>query len=298
MLLSSGRDRTVDAQFQLHHTGGWGIFTVSYGRDIGSHLRFEGEDHRLAFTMATQGRGKLEQGEEEFGYSPHRAVVFTSTSPKKIYHSSDCKLSTLVLERRNISSYCAKLLGRDVVGEVEFETDFDLTSMNGQSWLRLFHYASAEISAPHSLLRDVPAARQQLEQMLITGFLLSHRHNYTDALLGPQSAAAPFYVKRAEAFIEAHFAEPLSLADIAGHVGVSARSLQNGFQRFRGMTPMAFLRSIRLHHVHRALTIADPAISSVTEIALVCGFTHLGEFGTLYKRTFGVTPSQTLFKRG
>nr|WP_255616612.1 AraC family transcriptional regulator [Microvirga puerhi] len=294
MLVSSGRDRTVDAQFQLRHVGSWGIFNVSYGLEIGSRLHFEDGDNRLAFTMATRGRGKLVQGRDEFDFSPQKAVVFASTSPKEIYHSSDVQLSNLVLERRKIAGHCARLLGRDAVGDVEFEMDFDLTDMNGQSWLRLFHYASSELSAPHSLIRDIPAARQQMEQMLITGLLLSHRHNYTDALLRPQPAVAPFYVKRAEAFIEAHFAASLSLADIAAHAGVSARSLQSGFQNFRGMTPMAFLRTIRLQHTHAQLRLADPTATTVTEIALACGFTHMGEFSALYKKTFGVTPRETL----
>jgi AraC-like DNA-binding protein len=133
--------------------------------------------------------------------------------------------------------------------------------------------------------------------MVITGFLLAHSHTYSRALLQPQSAAAPYYVKRAEAYIEMHYTYPLSLADIAAHAGVSARSLQNGFRNFRHMTPMAFLRSVRLQHAHRDLLGADPTFSTVTDIAICCGFNHMGEFATLYKRTFGVTPSQTLLQK-
>jgi len=87
------------------------------------------------------------------------------------------------------------------------------------------------------------------------------------------------------------------LADVAAYAGVSARSLQNGFQSFRGVTPMGFLRSLRLKKAHHTLLIADPTVSTVTEIALLCGFTHMGEFGTAYKRTFGVLPRQTLLAK-
>ncbi len=144
------------------------------------------------------------------------------------------------------------------------------------------------------MFRSMAAARQQLEQTVLTGFLLSHTHTYSDALLRPQSAAAPFYVRRAEAYIEAHFSEPLSLADIAAHAGVSARSLQNGFQNFRNMTPMGFLRSLKLKHAYEILLLSDPGTVTVTEIALRCGVSHIGEFATAYKRTFGETPRQTL----
>ena len=128
----------------------------------------------------------------------------------------------------------------------------------GQNWLRLVRYAENEFSRPDSLVKTVPAVRQQLEQTLMTAFLLSHSHNFSELLRKPQAAAAPYYVKRAEEYIEQYFSEPISLADIAAYAGVSARSLQNGFQNFRGMTPMAFLRTTRLRHAHRQLAAADP----------------------------------------
>lgn len=166
----------------------------------------------------------------------------------------------------------------------------------GHSWQRLVEYAAVELSNPLSLVRRLPAARQQLEQMVMTGFLLAHTHNHSSALLRPQSPAAPYYVRRAEAYMEEHFREPLSLADIAAHAGVGARSLQNGFQNFRHMTPMAFLRRLRLEHAHHNLLVADPAFTTVTDVAISCGFSHMGEFSALYKRTYGETPSQTLLR--
>jgi len=201
------------------------------------------------------------------------------------------------MKRQRVSEYCAKLLGHDLDGQVEFQTQFTLDDGAGQSWPRLVQYASAELADPQSPARRLPAACQQLEQMVMTGFLLSHSHTYSRQLLEPQSPAAPYYVKRAEAYIEAHFMEPLSLAEIAAQSGASARSLQNGFQSFRRMTPMAFLRQVRLEHARRALLQADPAFATVTDIALGCGFSHMGEFAGLYRRTFGETPSQTLSRK-
>jgi transcriptional regulator GlxA family with amidase domain len=201
------------------------------------------------------------------------------------------------MNRPRIADYCAKLLGREIDRPIEFETEFHLDNLTGQSWVRLVQYMTGEVTNPHSLVRQFPAARQQLEQMVLTGFLLAHRHTYSLALLQPQAAAAPHYVKRAEAYIEARFTEPLSLADIAAHAGVSARSLQNGFQNFRHMTPMAFLRKVRLQHVHQVLLKADPVFESVTDIAIGCGFSHMGEFAALYKRTYGVSPRETLQKK-
>jgi AraC-like DNA-binding protein len=300
-LISSHRLRPLtqngafDSAFEIHGFQNFCGFEISYGRAMVSTIQ-DAPDDRMAFVMAPRGRGAFVINRSVFDMSGEHGVVFPTGALRTLSQSDDCQLSVLLMNRRKASEHCAKLLGRDLDRDLQFDLGFDLTSAHGQSWVRLFQYATTELANPHSLFRSIAAARQQLEQTVLTAFLLSQTHTYSEALLRPQSAAVPFYVKRAEAYIEAHFAAPLSLADIAAQAGVSARSLQNGFQNFRNTTPMAFLRSVRLQRAHRALLAADPGTERVTEIALACGFNHMGEFATAYRRTFGVTPKQTLAK--
>jgi len=271
-----------------------GIFRVHVDQDVETKQIPEEADDRMAFVTTQGGASQLTIGRETFTFSPHRAVIFSSGPERRIVIPKDAGNHVLIMSRRKIAECCAKLLGHDIPGFVDFDVDADLETAAGQSFQRLLAYAEAEMSDPHALIRLVPAAWRQFEQSLLTGFLLSQRHAYSEALLKPQSPAVPFYVKRAEAFIEAHFSEPLSLADIAAAAGIGARSLQNGFQSFRSMTPMAFLRMVRLRHVRQALLQADPALTTVTSVALACGFGHMGEFTTLYSRTYGESPGQTL----
>lgn len=293
-LVPLSRDRTINSAFRLHGAGNIAIFDIRYGSRMSVEFEHYEAADLLGVVTANHGTGRVLFDREEFGVSQREGVIVTSGPREILQYAEDCETRVLLVNRHKIADYCAKLIGGNIDKPLEFQPHFSLDSGVGRSWLRLTQYIAAELQDPHSLLNFLPIAQQQLEQTLITALLLSHRHTYTDALLQPQSAAAPFYVKRAEAYIEANFAEPLSLADVAAYAGVSARSLQNGFQSFRSITPMAFLRSVRLQHAHRALLMADPSAATVTEIALSCGFGHMGEFGTLYKRTFGETPKQTL----
>jgi len=295
-LVPLSRERSVDSAFHLHGAGNLAVFDIRYGSRMSVEFEHYEAGNLLGFVTANEGTGRVLLDREEFGVSQREGVIITSGPRETLQYAEDCETRVLLMNRDKIAEYCAKLLGSAIEGPVDFETHFSLESGVGQSWLRLTQYVASELREPHSMLRLLPIAQQQLEQHLITTLLFAHRHTYTDALLQPQGAAVPFYVKRAEAYIEAHYAEPLSLADIAAQAGVSARSLQNGFQSFRNITPMAFLRSVRLQRAHRALLLADPALTTVTEIALACGFGHMGEFGVLYKRTFGETPKQTLAK--
>lgn len=288
------RGRHAEAGFQFHGSKNLFALDVHYGRDLIVHHPDQPDD-RIAFVMALGGSSRFVDGKEEVDISSRQGVLF-ATSRNTLHFAEDSHVAAFMVDRRRLAQYCAHLRGRDIEGEVEFQRPVDLDDQRGRSWLRLVEYATTELTDPDSLVRSFATAHQQLEQMVLTGLLLSQRHQYTDDLMQPQAAAAPYYVKRAEAYIEHHFADPLSLAEIAAVAGVSARSLQNGFRNFRNMTPMAFLRSVRLQNAHLLLAACDPNTATTTQIALRAGFSHMGEFAALYKKAYGVSPSQTLLK--
>ena len=142
--------------------------------------------------------------------------------------------------------------------------------------------------------RSNPRVATHLEGLLIDLFATGHVGNEINTgFASRRSAVSPGFVKRAEAFIEAHCSEPLELLDIANAVGVSARTLRDGFQQFRGVSPMQYVRQLRLERARDALR-AAPLDVRVAEIALDCGFAHLGRFAMVYKAMFGESPSETL----
>ena len=63
--------------------------------------------------------------------------------------------------------------------------------------------------------------------------------------------------------------------------------------RFRGTSPMRYLRRARFERVHQALRAAS-ADDVVTQIAVAHGFTHMGRFSVDYQKQFGESPSATL----
>ena len=87
---------------------------------------------------------------------------------------------------------------------------------------------------------------------------------------------------------------PLTTSTLAMQCHVSVRTLQEGFQRHLGMSPMAYVRMIRLRHAHRDLRSADPAHITVAAVAHRWGFAHLGRFAAAHKTMFGETPLQAL----
>ncbi|EJU11255.1 AraC family transcriptional regulator [Sphingomonas sp. LH128] len=130
------------------------------------------------------------------------------------------------------------------------------------------------------------------EEMLARLILLSVPHNYSDLLLARPAHAVPYYVKRVIDHIADHAADPLSLANLCRVSGVSARSLSAGFRAFCQTTPMHYLKNARLDRARDLLSTASG--TSVTEVALDCGFNHLSKFSRDYLLRFGERPSDTL----
>jgi AraC family transcriptional regulator, ethanolamine operon transcriptional activator len=101
-------------------------------------------------------------------------------------------------------------------------------------------------------------------------------------------------VERARAYIAENLTEPIRLGDLCRHARTQARSLEYGFQELLSMSPIAYVRTIRLHRARRLLRSTAVRTRSISEIALDCGFWHLSQFALDYKLQFGESPSVTL----
>ena len=88
-----------------------------------------------------------------------------------------------------------------------------------------------------------------------------------------------------------HYADPLRLDEIAAHCGVTPRALQLGFRKAFDMSPMRYLREVRLDEAHYRLSRRRNR-ERVTDVALACGFLHLGRFAQHYRARFGRCPSE------
>lgn len=103
-------------------------------------------------------------------------------------------------------------------------------------------------------------------------------------------------VNRAREFIDASLQAGRlpSIVDLCTYTGGSARTLQYAFREVMQMTPVTYLRILRLNKVRSALRAATTVDATVTRIASDWGFFHLGEFARDYQQLFGEYPSQTL----
>lgn len=101
-------------------------------------------------------------------------------------------------------------------------------------------------------------------------------------------------LQAAAEYLHEHATEPVRITDVAAAAGLSIRSLQEGFQRALGRSPMQYLLRVRLECVRSDLLLADPARTAVREVARHWGFSHLGRFAAVYAAEFGEYPRETI----
>ncbi len=107
----------------------------------------------------------------------------------------------------------------------------------------------------------------------------------------PDLGLAPWAVRRAEEYMAAHAADPISLSELVAVCCCSESGLHNAFKSSRGYTPMQFLMSRRLELARERLI--QQADATATEIALDCGFINHGRFAKAYRHQYGELPSET-----
>lgn len=91
--------------------------------------------------------------------------------------------------------------------------------------------------------------------------------------------------------------EPLpTIPELCRFAGVGQRTLEYAFRDQLGVTPIHYIKLVRLNRAHRLLRLASSANETVTSIAFACGFNELGRFAGDYRRHFGESPSQTLHR--
>jgi AraC-like DNA-binding protein len=199
----------------------------------------------------------------------------------------------LRIEMQALEKTLTALSGDDVAKQLTFLSDADNASELSASFKReLFFFASEFNGIGQSLS---PVAVAELEQSLITKFLIGNRHNYSDLLLSEALLTANSQVKTIEEYIEAHWREPLDIAALAALTNTSVRSLFRQFKKSRDYSPMEFLKLTRLRQARQMLL--SGTNDSVLSVMLKCGFQNAGHFARDYRRVFGERPSETL-RRG
>ena len=179
--------------------------------------------------------------------------------------------------------------------EIQFETQIALDSPQVEPFLRLIASTLRDADSAHPELEE-PGADVRLAESLVFRLLLSQPGSEAQLFARASRSAEPRHVRRAAEYIDAHFERHITMAELTRVAGIGARSLQLGFRRHRGCSPLDFVSARRLERARLLLLTSDTA-QTVSAVARLSGGTHLGRFSIRYRERFGESPRRTLARR-
>jgi len=92
-------------------------------------------------------------------------------------------------------------------------------------------------------------------------------------------------------YIHENTKKTLTIKSLVRQLETTTRTLHFGFIETFGMSPIAYIRNLRLASARRDLI--NKTWPTVTETAMFWNFHHLGRFSKAYQMAYGETPSET-----
>jgi len=263
-----------------------GLWLCDYG--MPTVVKFPASDDiRVQFRLAGSGATTIR----------NRTIAITemqacaASDAGEVHFGPDFRQLAWRVPRAALRQKIAAMTGRPVIGELCFDPEIDLSRPLAATMRRVLDCLIQAIDA----VPDAPPGPllAELEQALIVAFLTAHEPGMRGMLDRRAPGAAPWQVRRAEEYIEANWDKPLLIEDLVAATGASARSLFRTFRQSRGCSPLEFARRTRLEAARRMLETPERP-TTVTEIAVSCGFRDLGHFTKSFRQAFGELPSAVL----
>lgn len=95
-------------------------------------------------------------------------------------------------------------------------------------------------------------------------------------------------IARSIAYLSAHINEAVTIEDMADQIGMSRAVFHRKFKQATNMSPIQFVKSMRLNHAAMKIT----AGTNVNVAAMEVGYVSSSQFSREFKRMYGLSPKQ------
>jgi len=277
------RTRTVTAPTLNQEALGfrvWPICTRQVMRQAHTHADIE-------LNWINTGRIEYEIGGKRVIVEAGHACLFWGGVPHQL-RESDSTLhgvwATLPLSWFLQCRFNAPFVTRIMSGEM---FTFAMSAERPKSWLMDFSFVP---SRTRPVLLEMQAALDRLAMSTaVRKSLRAQLHTSKSSTQAKSSASSVAVVQRVTAFLAAHYAHPLSAAEVAREIDLHPKYLMSVFRKSTGLTLNGYLLRLRLAHAQRLLTTTS---RGVLDVAMQSGFGSLARFYAVFAQHVGERPLQ------
>jgi len=232
--------------------------------------------------IVLQGTKRSVIGDQVFEYGSGQTMVVAAelpvmgqiveASPEKPFLAINLTLDPAVI--MNVVLYLS------ATPELQMQPGFAFSMANAEligAWQRLL----AVCERPE----EIPVMALHLEHELMFRLMLSPHAEMLRQIASIDSRLS--HIRRAMAWIREHYAEQLSVEDMAAIAGMSESVFHRRFKAVTALSPLQYQKHIRLQEARRRMVSKSADAASVS---LAVGYNSTSQFSREYKRLFGEPP--------
>lgn len=235
-----------------------------------------------------EGNGEMELDERVLAYRPGMFTIL----PKNYPHNTNSMNFTL--SRWEYLFVDVEAFLKDIYRDNEIFAEDLITLINNRAWL-------AEASAypiAAELIRNIADEMryksdmyvESVRGMLLSLFIHIARMNHKDSgKVRKQQSSGVSHMTVALHYIGEHYAEELTIGELAGVSHMSETHFRRVFQKVMNMTPSDYLNLVR---VQMACEYMKKHTDGMEMVAQKCGFQSVSTFNRNFKKVMGITPYQ------
>ncbi len=251
-----------------NHLGGSAILInyLEYGTK--THIAPGNIESFYLFQFPLRGGASICNGNDHYEIGGGTGSILNPDCDTRMIWDETCAQLMVQVDRRTLERQARAFFSLPEERRIRFAGPANLTGGMGLAFLNLLSYVIQEAAHWNIMIGCESLMSRQLEQSIIVGLLDTIPHNlkgrpvFSEARRGP----APKIIRTAEAYIEEHLQENISVSEIADTIGVSVRTLQATFRFYQNCTPLEYIRYKRLERTWVALSNPMPE-TTVTDTA-------------------------------
>jgi transcriptional regulator GlxA family with amidase domain len=94
-------------------------------------------------------------------------------------------------------------------------------------------------------------------------------------------------ILKSQLFIEEHYTDKLSIAELADHAAIGRRSFERRFKKATNNTVMEYIQRVKIEAAKRSF---ESSQKNINEVMFDVGYTDTKAFRTVFKKVTGLTP--------
>lgn len=234
-----------------------------------------------AICVIARGRKQIIYGEHSCDYDPNNYLISSLTLPVEVQ----------VLDAPYLGLSLA--VDRDIVGQLMLEMEALGSLPQEGELLQIISSSVLTDRLQQSFVQLLVTLADPVDRQVLGPVL--QRQIFYEVLKGPHGHLLRNCVTRHAGanriapvvhFIEENFHQSLDIDTICRFAGMSASSLHEHFKQITSMSPMQFVKSLRLHRARSMLLSGNQA----SETSYRVGYSSPSQFSREFKRLFGELP--------